>query len=615
LKEFQNESRNTNGVVLMAERIAEEKIDQIRMSVDIVDVISEHVQLKKQGRNYFGLCPFHGENSPSFSVSPDKQIFHCFGCGAGGNVFSFLMDLEGLSFVESAIKLAEKANIELSLDPASLTNENKVSDDIQQMLDAHDLLRKFYHHLLVNTKEGQHALEYLLNRGFTLESIKKFQIGYSLNSWDFVSKFLLKRNFTPQILEKAGLIIKRESDDSFFDRFRDRIMFPIFDRNGKTIAFSGRSLGQDEPKYLNSPETAIFNKSKILYNFHLAKPSIRKTSHSVIFEGFADVIAADRADVDNGIATMGTSLTEEHVGILKKIVQTVTICYDSDYAGIEAAYRAGKMLSSAGISVKVAMLSDGLDPDDYIKKYGTEKFRHEVIGSTVTWMSFKFLYFRRGKNLQNEGDRLLYIEEVLKEIGKLNKAVEIDHYLRQLAGEFSLSLDALKQQLQPISKNNKNHPSQTFQKHPSINTAKSLYPADQTAERRLIAHMIRNSDVAYKVQDLLNGYSFNVDEYQAIFTYLIGYYEEGNLPDPSSFLNYIKDDQLKRIVAEIEMMSINAELAPQELNDYLKQVFNYPKRLKIKEKNAEKVEAEKQKDFKKAATIAMEIIQLQKSLK
>jgi DNA primase len=601
----------------MAERIAEEKIDQIRMSVDIVDIIGEHVQLKKQGRNYFGLCPFHGENSPSFSVSPDKQIFHCFGCGAGGNVFSFLMDLEGLTFVESAVKLAEKANIELSIDTASITQDSKVSDDVQQMLDAHDLLRKFYHHLLVNTKEGQHALEYLLNRGFTLESIKKFQIGYSLNSWDFVTKFLLKRNFTPQILEKSGLVIKRESDESFFDRFRDRIMFPIFDRNGKTIAFSGRSLGKDEPKYLNSPETAIFNKSKILYNFHLAKPSIRKNSHAVIFEGFADVIAADRADVDNGIATMGTSLTEDHVAILKKIVQSVTICYDSDYAGIEAAYRAGKMLSNTGITVKVAMLSDGLDPDDYIKKYGTEKFYHEVIGSTVTWMSFKFLYLRRGKNLQNEGDRLLYIEEVLKEISTLNKAVEIDHYLRQLAGEFSLSLDALKQQLQPISNNDKNkhQPSQTFQKRPSINTAKSLYPAYQTAERRLIAHMIRNNEVAYKVQDLLNGNTLNVDEYQAIFTYLIGYYEEGNLPDPSSFLNYINDEKLKRIVAEIEMMSINEELTPGELNDYLKQVFNYPKMLKIKEKNAEKVEAEKQKDFVKAATIAMEIIQLQKSLK
>jgi DNA primase len=604
----------------MAERIAEEKINQIRESVDIVEVISEYVQLKKQGRNYFGLCPFHGENSPSFSVSPDKQIFHCFGCGAGGNVFSFLMDLEGYSFLESAVKLAERADIELSIDSSNFGKEHKVSDDVGLMLDAHDLLRKFYHHLLVNTKEGQHALEYLLNRGFTLESIKKFHIGYSLNSWDFVSKFLLKRNFTPQILEKAGLIIKRDSDNSYFDRFRDRIMFPIFDRNGKTIAFSGRSLGHDEPKYLNSPETVIFNKSKILYNFHLAKASIRKANQAILFEGFADVIAADRSAVENGVATMGTSLTEDHVGQLKMMVQTITICYDSDNAGIEAAYRAGKMLTAAGVTVKVALLPDGLDPDDYIKQYGTDKFRHEVIGSTVTWMSFKFLYLRRGKNLQNEGDRLLYLEEVLKEISQLNKAVEKDHYLRQVASEFSLSLDALKQQLETkpnVDKKNSNQ-NQSFQKRPPITTiksAKSLFPAYQTAERRLIAHMIRNSEVAYKVQDLLNGSSFNVDEHQAIFTYLIGYYEDGNLPDPSSFLNYINDDKLRRIVAEIEMMSINMEITPGELNDYLKQVFNYPKMLKIKEKNVEKIEAEKQKDFLKAATIAMEILQLQKALK
>jgi DNA primase len=604
----------------MADRIAEEKINQIRQSVDIVDVIGEYVQLKKQGRNYFGLCPFHGENSPSFSVSPDKQIFHCFGCGAGGNVFSFLMDLEGYSFIESAVILADKANIELSVDPSNLGSEKKVSDDVQLMLDAHDLLRKFYHHLLVNTKEGQEALEYLLKRGFTIESIKKFQIGYSLNSWDFVLKFLLKRNFTPEILEKAGLVIRRESDNHFFDRFRDRIMFPIFDRNGKTIAFSGRSLGPDEPKYLNSPETAIFNKSKILYNFHLAKPSIRKTSQVVLFEGFADVIAADRAGVENGVASMGTSLTEEHIGQLRQIVQTITICYDSDNAGIEAAYRAGNMVSRAGVTVKVALLPDGLDPDDYIKQNGTEKFRNEVISSTVTWMAFKLLYLRRGKNLQNEGDRLLYLEEVLKEISKLTNAVEKDHYLRQLAGEFSLSLDALKQQLQPISKADKpnQHPKQSFQKRPAVSTAKSvksLYPAYQTAERRLIAHMIRNSDIAYKVQDLLQGQTLNVDEHQAIFTYLIGYYEDGNLPDPSSFLNYISDEQLKRIIVEIEMMSINNEISPQELNDYLKQVFNFPKMLKIKEKNTEKIEAEKQKDFLKAASIAMEILQLQKALK
>jgi DNA primase len=602
----------------MADRIAEEKIDQIRQAVDVVEVISDYVQLKKQGRNYFGLCPFHGESTPSFSVSPDKQIFHCFGCGAGGNVFSFLMEIEGISFQEAAIKLAAKGNINLEIKLSGALGEKKISNELQAFLDAHELLRKFYHHLLVNTKEGQHALEYLLGRGFTRESIDKFQIGYSLNSWDYVYKFLSKRDFLPEWMEKAGLIIKRERDGTYFDRFRDRIMFPIFDRNGNTIAFSGRSLGAEEPKYLNSPETAIFNKSKILYNYHLAKPSLKKMQHAVLFEGFADVIAADRSGVGNGIATMGTSLTDEHIALLRQSIQSITICYDSDKAGIEAAFRAGNHLNSGGFQIKVAMMSDGMDPDDYIKKNGPEKFRNEVIGASLTWMAFKFLYFRRGKNLQLEGDRLAYIEEIIKEISKLNKAVERDHYLRQLAGEFSLSLDALKQQQKQIFfaekrvSTGKNQPANK----PLLITKQvsELKPAHFTAERRLIAHMLKNRDVAYKVQDLLQGNTFNIDEHQAIITYLLGFYEDHFEPDSSAFLTYIQDDNLRRMVANIEMMSINDELSKQELTDYINQVLNYQKLIKIKEKEVEEKEAELQKDYKKAAVIAMEIIQLRKSL-
>ncbi|MFJ5715402.1 DNA primase [Neobacillus sp. NPDC093127] len=602
----------------MADRIAEEKIDRIRQNVDIVEIISDYVQLKKQGRNYFGLCPFHGESTPSFSVSPDKQIFHCFGCGAGGNVFSFLMELEGISFQEAAIKLAAKVNIDLEINLSSVHGEKKVSEEFQAMLDAHELLQKFYHHLLVNTKEGQHALEYLLERGFTRESIDKFQIGYSLNSWDFVYKFLSKRDFSSEWMEKAGLIIRRERDGTYFDRFRDRIMFPIHDRNGKTIAFSGRTLGHDEPKYLNSPETAIFNKSKILYNYHLAKPSIKKLQHAVLFEGFADCIAADRSGVENGIATMGTSLTDEHITLLRQSVQSVTICYDSDKAGIEAAFRAGNHLNNAGFQIKVAMMADGLDPDDYIKKNGPEKFRNEVIGASLTWMAFKFLYFRRGKNLQIEGDRLAYIEVIIKEISKLDKAVERDHYLRQLAAEFSLSLDALKQQQKQIffaekrrttGKNEPLHKPLVIAKQ-----VKALKPKHYTAERRLIAHMLKNRDVAYKVQDLLAGQTFNIDEHQAIITYLLGFYEEHQEPDSSAFLTYIEDGNLRRMVADIEMMSINDEVSDQELTDYIKQVLNYPKLLKIKEKEVELKEAERQGEITRAAKIGNEINQLRKSL-
>jgi DNA primase len=603
----------------MAELIAEEKLNEIRQAVDIVDVISDYVQLKKQGRNYFGLCPFHGENTPSFSVSPDKQIFHCFGCGAGGNVFTFLMELENISFQEAAVRLAEKTNIELQISTTAIGKEKKVSDEIQEMLNAHELLSKFYHHLLVNTKEGQHALEYLLNRGFTRESIDKFQIGYSLNSWDFVYKFLTKRDFKPEWMEKAGLIIKRERDGSYFDRFRDRIMFPIFDRNGKTIAFSGRSLGADqEPKYLNSPETAIFNKSKILYNFHLARASIRKLQSLVLFEGFADVIAADRSGVENGIATMGTALTDEHISLIRQNVQSVTICYDSDNAGIEAAYRAGNLLMDAGFSIKVALMPDGLDPDEYIKKNGAERFRNEVIGASLTWMSFKFRFFRRGKNLQQEGDRLSYIEQIVKEISNLPKAVERDHYLRQLATEFSLSLDALQQQQKQIffAEKRKTKGQNEVKVSPVLLTKQvnELKPAHYTAERRLINHMLKNRDVAYRVQELMQGNTFNIDEHQAIITYLFGFYEDHDDPDPSLFLTYIQDDKLRRLVANIEMMAVNEELGDQELTDYIKQVLNYQKLLKIKEKEVEEKEAERQKDYKKAAEIAMEILQLRKSL-
>ena len=602
----------------MADRIDEGKIDQIRQAVDVVEVISDYVQLKKQGRNYFGLCPFHGESTPSFSVSPDKQIFHCFGCGAGGNVFSFLMELEGISFQEAAIKLAAKVNIDLDIHLSSIQGGKKISSEHQSMMDVHELLRKFYHHLLVNTNEGQQALEYLLNRGFTLESIDKFQIGYSLNSWDFVYKFLSKREYQPELMVSAGLIIKRERDGTYFDRFRNRIMFPIFDRYGNTIAFSGRSLGAEEPKYLNSPETAIFNKSKILYNYHLAKPSLKKLQHAVLFEGFADCIAADRSGVENGIATMGTSLTDEHIALLRQSVQSITICYDSDKAGIEAAYRAGNHLQEAGFQIKVAMMADGQDPDEYITKNGAEKFRNEVIGASLTWMAFKFLYFRRGKNLQNEGERLAYIEVIIKEISKLDKAVERDHYLRQLAVEFSLSLEALKQEQKQIffaEKRRSHGKSEPLQKPLlAAKPVEALKPAHYTAERCLIAHMLRDRDVAYKVQELLAGQTFSTDEHQAIITYLLSFYEEYDESDTSAFLTYIQDVNLRRMVAEIEMMSINVELSNQELTDYIKQVLNYQKLLKIKEKEVDLKEAERNHEFSRAAAIGNEINQLRKLL-
>ncbi|WP_445670129.1 DNA primase [Peribacillus sp. FSL M8-0224] len=598
-------------------RIEDEKINQIREAVDIVDLIGEYVQLKKQGRNYFGLCPFHGENSPSFSVSTEKQIFHCFGCGAGGNIFTFLMDIEGYSFVESAKVLAEKGNVPLEVEINKDSKRSNMPAGAQQMVEAHDLLRKFYHHLLVNTKEGQDALEYLLKRGFTEETIEKFQIGYSLDSWDFVSKFLLKRGFPAEYMEQAGLIIFREKDESYFDRFRNRVMFPIMDHQGNTIAFSGRAMGDDEPKYLNSPETPIFNKSKTLYNFHHARPHIRKKEQAVIFEGFADCISAVGAGVENAVATMGTALTDQHIQLLKRNTDQILICYDSDSAGLNAANRAVNMLQDHEFSVKVALMPDNLDPDDYIKEFGEKSFVSEVIGASLTYMAFKMHYLRRGKNVNNEGDRIQYIEEVLKEISRLPNAVERDHYLRQLSSEFSLSLDALEQQQRQVfftERKKGTLPQPAAQKKMALQYEHKLKPAHHNAEMKLIAHMLKSRDMTFKIQQLLGQTVFHVDEHQAIITYLYAFYEDGHEPDTSFFLTYLPDPNLRRIVSEIEMMSVNEEVTDKELTDCINQVLKYEKLLKIKEKQVEEKDAVRRSDYVTAAQIAMEIIKLRKML-
>ncbi|KON70098.1 DNA primase [Peribacillus butanolivorans] len=598
-------------------RIEDEKINQIREAVDIVDLIGEYVQLKKQGRNYFGLCPFHGENSPSFSVSAEKQIFHCFGCGAGGNIFTFLMDIEGYNFVESAKVLAEKGNVPLDVEINKDSQRSNMPAGSQQMFEAHDLLRKFYHHLLVNTKEGQEALEYLLKRGFTEETIEKFQIGYSLDSWDFVSKFLLKRGFPAEFMEQAGLIIFREKDESYFDRFRNRVMFPIMDHQGNTIAFSGRAMGDDEPKYLNSPETPIFNKSKTLYNFHHARPHIRKKEQVVIFEGFADCISAVRAGVENSVATMGTALTDQHIQLLKRNTDQILICYDSDSAGLNAANRAVNMLQDNDFTVKVALMPDNLDPDDYIKEFGEKSFVSEVIGASLTYMAFKMHYLRRGKNVNNEGDRIQYIEEVLREISRLPNAVERDHYLRQLSSEFSLSLDALEQQQRQVffaERKKGTLPQPAIQKKMTLQYEHKLKPAHHNAETKLIAHMLKSRDMTFKIQQLLGQTVFHVDEHQAIITYLYAFYEDGHEPDTSFFLTYLPDPNLRRIVSEIEMMSVNEEVTEKELTDCINQVLKYEKLLKIKEKQVEEKDAVRRSDYVTAAQIAMEIIKLRKLL-
>src|SRR5699024_5846232 len=344
-------------VVQMPYKIPDDIIEKIRKSNDIVEVVGEYVQLKKQGRNFFGLCPFHGEKTPSFSVTPEKQIFHCFGCGKGGNVITFLMEMEDYSFYEALAFLANRAGVEI---PEAFSQKGQVnSGEYSDILSAHNWLAKLYHHLLKHAKDGEEGYQYIKDRAIRDETIDVFQLGFAPNVKDFTAEFLAKKGFHRQELVKAGLLSIQE-DNSVTDRFRGRVIFPIRNHLGKTIAFAGRSMTNHDPKYLNSPEYELFQKGKMLYNFDLAKKHIRKKNEAVLFEGYMDVISAWQAGVKNGVATMGTSLTEFQARLLRRYVDTIILCYDADRAGQDATYKAAKLLRQAGCRVKVANLKDNL---------------------------------------------------------------------------------------------------------------------------------------------------------------------------------------------------------------------------------------------------------------
>lgn len=602
----------------LVNKVPEETIEKIKSSVDIVDIVGEYVQLKKRGRNFFGLCPFHGERTPSFSVATDKQIYYCFGCQNGGNVFSFLMEIEGYSFLEAVAHLGEKTGVDLpELNPDGENSERK--NDRRAMLQAHELLVQYYHSCLLKTNAGAKALDYLQKRGFNRDTIEMFRLGYAPAEWDRAVNFLTKRGFSAAVMQKAGLFSKREFDGKYFDRFRDRIMFPLRDPRGRPIAFGGRVLGDGNPKYMNSPESAIFNKGKTLYGLHLARAAIREKKQAVLFEGNIDVTRGHQAGFPNTVATLGTSLTLEQAYLLRRQAESVVVCYDSDNAGIDAAFRAADILTEAGCYVKIATIPDGLDPDDYIGKFGAKRFGTDIIGASQTVTAFKMQYHRRGKNLQDEGDQLRYIEEVLQVIAGLNKAVERDHYLRQLAGEFSLSLDALKRQQYQTYKQiqKKGYNSGQSSNNNALNRnllQRTLLPAYQNAERILLAYMMTDRQIAEKVRTELGG-SFDTDEYSAIAAHLYAYYSEGHSADVSSFIQRLDNGKLVQTATEIAMLPLNADVSEEELSDYINRVRNYPRWVEIEKMEQQRKVAEGEQNAEEAARIQMQILEKKKEMK
>ncbi|ASN05205.1 DNA primase [Virgibacillus necropolis] len=600
----------------MPNQIPEETIEEVRKANDIVDVIGEYVQLKKQGKNYFGLCPFHGENTPSFSVTQEKQIFHCFGCGKGGNVVTFLMEMENFSFFEAMEHLAGRSGI--SLPKTSRHEESSLSEENQSVLAAYEWLTKLYHHLLRFTKDGKEGYNYFKQRGISEETADIFQLGFAPNDNDFTAEFLKKKGFHQQLLVKAGLVSLQE-DNKVTDRFRGRIIFPIRNHLGKTIAFGGRTISNGEPKYLNSSESELFQKGKLLYNFDLAKKHIRKSSEAVLFEGYMDVISAYQAGVKNAIATLGTSLTTNQAKLLKRYVDTVIICYDGDDAGIEATYKASSILKETGCHVKIARLSDGMDPDDYINAHGDIAFQNDVIKASETYISFYMRYIKRSYNLNLEDDRFKYIAAILKELAMIDSSIEREYYLKEISNEHNITIETLKQEMhthrKEVEQNKDKRQENRYTNRANNNyQTKKLLPAFQNAEKQLIAYMLKDAAITDKVQEEI-GAAFNMDVHKIIVTHLYAYYEEDHPADVSYFIEKITDQDIKNLVIEIAMLYTDDNISDKQINDYIRIIRSENSDVaSLKALKQEQRLAEQQQDPQRALQIGMQIIEIQKQL-
>ena len=360
----------------MTHTIPDETISRIKNTANIVDVVEEHVVLKKTGRNYQGLCPFHAEKTPSFSVSPEKQMFYCFGCHTGGNVFSFIMQHEGLSFPEAVRVLAGRYGIEVPERRLSAEQKKKLSEK-DKLFRINELAAIFFFNALNDSRFGQQAKTYLLGRGMTRKIIEGHRLGYAPNRWDGLLRHLESKRVPLELIAKAGLIVPRKNKKGFYDRFRDRITFPIFNLNRQVIGFGGRVMGDGMPKYLNSPETPIYNKSRSLYGIDKAKQTARASAKMYIVEGYFDALAMHLFGIENTVATLGTALTVEHVQLLKGMVGEsgrVVLVYDSDQAGIKAAQRSIPIFEQGYLDARILVLPKGYDPDDYLRERGPGDF-------------------------------------------------------------------------------------------------------------------------------------------------------------------------------------------------------------------------------------------------
>lgn len=472
-------------------RYSEEIINEVRQSNDIVDVISQYMHLKRSGRNFFGLCPFHNEKSPSFSVSPDKQIFHCFGCGVGGNVITFVSKIEGLNFIETVQMLAERANIQL---PTLENNGDSIKEELKaKVYKVNEFTAEYYHQKLYKP-QAKIAQEYVKKRQLSNETLKSFRIGFS-GKFDELYQELKKQGFGEQEILESGLVNKNERGQ-YIDRYRNRLMFPICDVRGRVIAFGGRVLDDSKPKYINSPENIVYSKGRHLFGLNVAKKGdIKKL---LIVEGYMDVISLHQRGITNVVAPLGTALTEGQGWLLRKNTEQIILSFDSDEAGLKAKLRALDILQNMGCDLRILQMDGAKDPDEFIIKYGNVRFK-SLVDKALSVIEFKVKVLQKTLDLESTNDKIKFLNEIAKLIAKVDNTIEREVYIEKIAKEYDISKEAIYAEVNKLTYKNLNS-DKVLEKAKPIATHKKIEKKEvpQAVERRenTILSMLLTGDLS-----------------------------------------------------------------------------------------------------------------------
>ena len=493
-------------------------IEEVKSRCDIVHIISQYISIKQSGTNFKGLCPFHGEKTPSFYVSTSKQMYKCFGCGEGGDVIKFVMSMENLEFMDALKLLAKQCGVDVN---TNMNEETKLKmEKINKFQNIHREAARYYFSNLITSKNP--GYNYLRNRGLDDKIIKKFGLGYSLKSWDSLKNYLLSRGYTNEELSECGLITYKKENNKSYDKFRNRVMFPIFDYRGNVIGFGGRVLDDSEPKYLNSPDTLIFNKRFNLYGLNFSrKEIIDKTI--ILVEGYMDLISLYQYGIKNVVATLGTALTDQQGMLIKRYADSAIISYDSDDAGIKATLRAIDILTKLDINVKVLNLKDCKDPDEFIRKYGLDEFK-KAINLSTNHVKFKIDNLKNNFDLNKGEDRVKFAKEASIIIKGIKSPVEVDYYTKYLSSLIDISVESIKREV--YGKSYKKYKNNSFNKYKNredkiIEKPKIIENGKKYVEENLIKIMLESSSLRENIFLKISEDDFLLNDSREILKFMI----------------------------------------------------------------------------------------------